>query len=305
MHLKDKIHVSLQEKALDKAIYELIGPYGDYYIDDLNNNIYFNFKREKLKMLEKLEFNLPSCDDIKKLNRKKYRKFDDSWMNKIIYSFEILNKSSMYNDGINDAKDLVLTAEESDIVLSYSDFKKINIQSKGNVRIHDCSSNSDMNISAKNIKIENCTRFSTNYINLNAEYVEFNRTFMININDLNVNSQLISFNNTEVMYSNNITLNSDMIDTKKTNLKAQNKIKINNTNCDDIEGVYAPKIIYNGKDVTYSDEILMPQLKKQLLEDLNKIKKKVVLISEAKLQEYIYGRKTELQKEPITKILKR
>lgn len=208
----------------------------------------------------------------------------------------------MYYDGSRDIKDLILVVKDSDIVLCYSNFKKIDVQSEGKVRIHDCSSDSSININAKTVEIKSSTKLSTDYINLNAEYVEFNRVCMKS--DLNINSKLISINNSEVLYSKNIKFKADMIECKDTKLKAQNKIEITNTNCDEISGVEAPIIIYNEQDITHSEGIVMPKLRKQLLDHLREIRNNVARNIDDKIKDSTQKQKENLESKPIIKVLK-
>ena len=53
MKTKEKIHKYLQEKALNKAINQLIGDIGEHYIDD--KKLLFRVKDEKIELLEKLD----------------------------------------------------------------------------------------------------------------------------------------------------------------------------------------------------------------------------------------------------------
>jgi len=300
--LKDKIHTYLWKKALDEAIFELVGPWGEYYIDDEETDIYFKFKNNKIIELENLQFNLPSLDEIKKLAKKKYRKFDGSIINKIVYGFEF-SKYTLKPSVIDWERNLTLIAKDSDIDIYYSIFNNINIQSTGKVKMFDTSSNSNINIDAKTVEINGCSRLSRGDTNINAEYVEFNNVHMVK--NLNINSQLISLNNLSMTYSDNIILNADMIDCKNSELKAQNKIEITNTNCDEIKGIYAPVIIYNGQDITYSQDIVVPKLRKNLIEDLYKVRNEVSGVLNNELEEKTQKIKQELNNKPITKILKK
>jgi len=306
MKIIDKIHNYLQEKALDKAIFELVGPWGYYHINIVDNKVYFDFKKSRVKFLETLEFTLPSCDEIKERAKKKYRKFDDSFIRDIVYSIEFLNKDFIHIDDCKE-KDLILVAKDSNIVLSYSAFKKIDIKSEGNVRIRNCSSD-DINIDAQTIILENINTKCDDSINLNAEYVEFNGSYTF-LKDLNINSKLISFNNTNIMRSENINLNAEMIDTKYTSLKAINKIEINNTNCDEIKEVDAPTIIYNGQNISYSEGIVKPKLIGNLISVLKKIKfqsrRTIGNQVETEMKKYKQNLENSLNNKPITKILKK
>lgn len=298
MKLIDKIHTNLQKLALEIAIEKLVGHWGDYYIND-DNNIRLDIRREKIKELETLEFNLPSCAEIKAQAKKNYRKFDDSSINKIIYSINLLNRD------LANTRDLILTAkEDTDILIDYSAFKKIDIQSEGKVLVWYSASDYDINIKAKEVEITNVFLPAGN-INITAEYVSLNSTVTL-LKDLIINSQMITFNHyADVLGAENIKLQADMIDCKDSKLKAQNKIEIVNPNCDEIKGVDAPLIIYNGQDITYSEGILVPKLRSNLIDVLYKVRKKVRDELKSELEEETQKIKQELNNKPITKMLKK
>lgn len=298
MKLIDKIHAHLQKLALEIAIEKLVGTWGDYYITD-DNNIRFDIRREKIKELETLEFNLPSCAEIKAQAKKIYRKFDDSSINRIIYTINLLNRN------FENTRDLILTAkEDTDILIDYSAFKKVDIQSEGKVSVWYSSSDSDINIKSKEVEIVNVFSIAGD-INITAEYVSLNSTVTLS-KDLIINSQMITFNYyTDVLGAENIKLQADMIDCKDSKLKAKNKIEITNTNCNKVEGVHAPIIIYNGQDISYSEGILVPKLRSNLIDVLYKVRKKVRDELKSELEIETENLKEELNNKPIVKMLKK
>ena len=304
MRLRDKIHNYLQEKALDKAILDLVGPWWKWNINIVDNKVYFNFKETNFKLLENFELILPSCDEIKKQAKKKYKKFDDNFIKDIVYRI----KFPMWGEFCDKCRNLILTAKDSDILLGSNDSKKIDIRSKGLVRIQGYLSSSDININAKTIELYQANNLYGNSINLNAEFVEFNRTYTTSKN-LNINSSLLSFDNSEIMCSKNINIKSDMIETKNTSLKAKNKIEINNTNCDEIKEVDAPIIRYNGQDISYSESIIKPKLMGNLIEVLKEIRSKTYSMIENQVkietQKYKQDLENSLNNKSITKILKK
>ncbi|MBO5909184.1 MAG: hypothetical protein J6Q67_05320, partial [Clostridia bacterium] len=88
-------------------------------------------------------------------------------------------------------------------------------------------------------------------------------------------------------------------------LKAKNKIEITNTNCDKVEGVHAPIIIYNGQDISYSDDIVIPKLRSNLIEVLRKVRDKVRVDIKDELEIETENLKEELNNKPIVKMLKK
>lgn len=294
MKLRDKIHAFLQEKALDKAIKQLIGDIGEYYI--FEDKLLFKIEEEKIKLLNELDFILPSWEEIAKVAKTIYKNFDKKVATKVVYEFGYLAQE----------KDLVVSAENSDIALGFNNFTNLIIKNADNVKIYaDTLEDGGMSINAKNIefmRIHSCIKEN---INLVSESVEFYNSNLVVLKNIYINSKLLEFDETEIMYSENIYLKSDLIVAEKSKLKAQNKIEIINTNCDEISGIEAPTIIYNGQDITYSEGIVMPKLREQLLNHLREIRNNVTRDIDNKVKESAHKQKESLESKPITKILKK
>ena len=64
--IKEKIQEKLQKRALNKAIINLIGYMGDYYISNRDKELQINIEEEKLSFFDELNFDLPSWEEIAK-----------------------------------------------------------------------------------------------------------------------------------------------------------------------------------------------------------------------------------------------
>lgn len=293
MNLKDKIHTSLQEKVLDKAIKQLIGDIGDYYIDE--NRLLFRIKEEKVKLLNELNFVLPSWEEISKLAKKYYKNFDDTVTSKVVYEFSYLTEE----------KDLVVNAKNSDVVLGNNNFTNLIINDANNVKIYgDPIEDGGISINAKNIGIIRLNGHINGNINLTSSCLEFYDISLLFAKNINLDSSMIEFNKS-YLFSYNINLKSDLIVIEKSKLSAVNKINIIDTNCDEIKEVDAPVIIYNGQDISYSDGIVIPKLRRNLIDVLRQAKNKVEADMQGKLKVEIEKIEQNLNSKPITKILKK
>jgi len=294
MNLNEKRHKKLQEKALDNAIKKLIPDIGDYYIDD--KRLLFKVKDEKIELLEKLHFSLPSWYVISSIAKTLYKEFDDTVATKVVYEFSYLSEE----------KELLVSAKNSDIVLGYNNFTNLIINDANNVKIYaDTLEKGGMNINAKKIEFVSILSSINKDIDLTSECVLFYRSKLICLKNININSDFIEFYNSEIMYSDNLYLKSSLIVSDNSKLKAQNKIEIIDTNCDEIKGVDASIIIYNGQDISYSENIIMPNLRKNLIDVLRKVRNKASTDLDNQLEIETQKLKQEFNNKPITKILKK
>ena len=102
----------------------------------------------------------------------------------------------------------------------------------------------------------------------------------------------------------NATIKADVIDLNNSKLQTNNKIEIINNSCEELKGVDAPIIIYNGKDITYSEGIVKPKLRKQFLEQLKELRNNITNNIDIKLKDSVKKQKQSLESKPITKLLK-
>ena len=223
MKLRDKIHTSLQKKVLDKAIKQLTGDIGDYYID--KNRLLFRIKEEKVKLLNELSFVLPSWEEISKVAKKYYKNFDETVATKIVYEFSYLTQE----------KDLVVNAKNSDIVLGNNNFTNLIIKDANNVKIYgDPIENGELIVNAKNIEVMNMAFPISKGLKLTSEFILFSRINLASLKNVNIDSKFVEFYHSSIICADTLNIKSDLILCEKAKLNALNKIEIINSNCDEI-----------------------------------------------------------------------
>ena len=303
MKLKEKRHAYLQKRALDKAIYKLIGDYGDYHVTKAKELV-FCFDSQKTQNLQNLEFNLPSKEEIINEAKNIYINFDESNIKIIEYVFQFFGSKG---DSITD-KDLILNANGSIILLSFSSFNSIEIKDANQVFV-DCKILSDIKIKSKFVSL-NSENNNLNNVILECDKINIGSfTFLyaknINLNDCYcLGAKNISIKAKKIIGSKAKTLNkiegqkivldADFIDIKDAKLKASEEVIIKNKSCTPIQSVCAPKIVYNDKDISNNDEIVMQKLRQRFISDLKEIKDNV----NNNLENYVLN-------EQITEILKK
>ena len=103
-----------------------MGYMGDYYISNKDRELQFNMEEEKLSFFDKLNFDLPSWEEISKQAKIIYKNFDDTVATKVVYKFSLIMIE----------KNLVVSAKDSDILLKNNNFVNLNIKSSENVEIY-------------------------------------------------------------------------------------------------------------------------------------------------------------------------
>lgn len=298
MTLKDKIHNKLQEKALNKALLETIGDIGDDYICE--DELQITIQKDKLENFNELNFVFPSWNKIEKLAKKYYKKFNLPNVKKIMYGFDFLHLD----------KDLIVDAEGSNVYIGSNTCSNIKILGADKVEIfgspieYNGTHNGGIDIHAKNIEIFNFRDAVYGDINLISEFLELNNTTLVMTKDINIKSKFLEFNNADIT-SKNMYLTSSLIVCENSKLKARERIIINNPNCDEIKEVDAPSIRYNGQDITYSESIVMPKLRNNLIDVLKKLRNRVYANIVVKVNEESERYKKELNNTPSIKILKK
>ena len=293
MKLKEKRHKYLQKRALDKAIHKLIGDYGKYYIYDWGMLV-FNFDVEKLKSLENLEFNLPSKEQIINEAKSIYKNFDSSDIKKVQYNFSFFGRIGY---GFKD-QNLILNANGSNIKLSCSSFNSIKITEANKVFVYS-EIISDINIKSKSVVLYSINN-NLNCVNLECDKIilkAFARLYAkkiifkalnIDLGDdsklcaktvilraKTINSSYRSYEDPNEISGQKIMLDADFIDIKGTILDAEKEIIIKNKSCNYIQTICSPKIVYNGKDISHNDEIVIQKLRHRLISTLKEIKDNV------------------------------
>ena len=72
-----------------------------------------------------------------------------------------------------------------------------------------------------------------------------------------------------------IVIVADFLDIKDTKLKSSEAVIISNKSCTPVQSICSPKIVYNYKDISNNDEIVIQKLKQRLIQDLKEIKNNV------------------------------
>lgn len=293
MKTRDKIYNYLQEKALNKAISKTVGDIGNYFIENGELKIWARYG--KLVEFDKFDFVFPSWEEIREKAIKYYSGFDMPNIKKVKYYFVDLKLE----------KPLNISAKNSNIYLGKNDFTGVNIIDADNVIINDSPViDGGINISAKNINLIRLNDSIKGDINLTSSFLESHDISLLFANNINLNSDMIELNKT-YFFSYNITLKSNFIVTEKSRLSAVKSINITDTNLDEIKGVEAPLIIYNGQDITHTDGIVIPKLRRNLIEVLQKARNKISTEIDSEIKKETKILKEELNNKSITKILKK
>lgn len=348
MKFKEKKHAYLQKRALDKAIYKLIGDCGNYYctyfIDEYRKNIVFKFENSKYHPgdktnndIEKIEFNLPSIEEIISVAKKIYKNFDDSDIKNIEYNFSYFGYKGW--NSYNKPKDLILNANGSNINLDYSIFNSIKIDNANNVYI-DSRSLSDIKVKSKLVCLQR-SNYELNDLKLQCEIIKLNSVGSLYAKNINFKASEIDLDSVSSLNAGNVILKAktikskknfydseneisgqkivicaDNIDIKDRKLKAIKEVIIQNKSCTPIQYIESPKIIYNGKDISNNDEIVIQKLRKKLLHQLKNLRYNINNQVDNLVEKEVesYKKKLETHKEklnkylnnkPITKILKK
>ena len=343
MKLKEKMHEYLQKKALDKAIYNLIGDYGYWSIYKDDKKLVFRFNEEKINKLEKIEFNLPCIEEIVDEAKKIYINFDASNIKKIEYNFLWAGFRNFCFNKVYPPKDLILYANRSDINISRFCLNNIEINNANDVYVDGTcvESLNNIKIKSKTINLANIINFmnqlndvilESEEINLKilsiyaknilfkASNINFNNNFNLDARNIVINSKIIKSrkvycNQENKICAEKIILDSDYIDLKDTLLKGE-EVTIQSKNCNQIQSVDSPKIIYNGKDISNNDEIVIQKLRRKFLQKLQGLNHKtnikiVNMVNEEvdeykkKLEFYKENSNDSLNDKPVTKILKK
>ena len=348
MKFKEKKHTYLQKRAFDKALNKLIGnfcPYDyTYFIDEYDKNIVFKIEGIKYhsydkidNQKEKIEFNLPSIEEITNEAKKIYKNFDGSNIENISYIFAFFGYRG-YNT-YNKPKDLILNANGSNINLDYSIFNSIKIDNANTVYI-DSRSLSDIKVKSKLVCLQR-SNYELNDLKLQCEIIKLNSVGSLYAKNINFKASEIDLDSVSSLNAGNVILKAktikskkkfydseneisgqkivicaDNMDIKDRKLKAIKEVIIQNKSCTPIQYIESPKIIYNGKDISNNDEIVVQKLRKKLLYQLKQLKHNINNQVDNLVEKEVesYKKKLETHKEklnkylnnkPITKILKK
>lgn len=290
----NKLNDKLQEHALTKAIFSLVGYIGDYYIKD--SDIVFKIDEEKIKYMDELVFDLPSATDVIKKAKRIYKKFDDSNIGNIIYKFSFINLT----------EELKINAPDSDICIDHTDFSALTILDADYVKLNGWSVNGNgyININANDITTKRFDCFIDGDICFEAPFITIEDACAISADNINLKGQFIEIKKSSI-FTNNLTLDSEFVLTEKARLHASEKIEIFDKNLDEIKEVKSPVVIYNGVDISYSDDIVMPKLRENLIDVLRKVRNKVSTDIKEEINQETIKLEHDLNNKPISKVLKK
>jgi len=289
---KERRHEKLNEKALDQAIKNIIGKYGEYNYNI--GRIDFFVNRNVFEIFSQYDVKLPSWEDVKKEAIKIYKDFDDKGIKKIIYRFE----------SIEHKMQLTISAPNSDLYFNDCYLNYLNVLEADEVTLYRvksaCIEKNEIN--AKKIKVDLCNLLSAKDLNFLAEQViSIKNSRIFNpMNNSELNSNIIVFCDSNIE-SKNININSERTNSICSKLKAKEKINIYNEMRNKIGNVEADTIIYNGVNITNNEELLKPKLRKQLISVLKEIRGNTV----SKIDHDIKLYKEDLNNTPISKVLKK
>lgn len=345
MKLKEKRHAYLQKRALDKALNKLIGNscsyYHTYFIDEYEKNIVFKFEGRKYhpydnidNKIEKIELNLPSIEEIISKAKNIYKNFNDSNIKNIKYVFSYFGYSGW--NSYNEPKNLILNVNSSNIDLDRSVFNSIKIDGANNVCINSESltdvkvkskmvslqrSNdrlNDLYLQCKIIKLDFIGYLYAKNIKFKASKIDLGRISTLDGRNVILKAKTIKsdrnfYDSENEICGQKIVICADNMDIKDRKLKAIKEVIIQNKSCTPIQCIESPKIIYNGKDISNNDEIVIQKLRKKFLYQLKQLKYDVNNKVNNIVKEEVENHKKEyeeklnksLNNKSITKILKK
>lgn len=288
----NNLHYNLQMNALNKAVKKLIPFALVSYPEVKERKLYLELDSIDFNEKKSIIGKLPTREAIIDLAKKYYRFFDDNFITNVEYIIVYAY----------DEAELFISAGECDVRLTDNWFSKVDINGANNILIQgDILKGQDinLNISAESIEIEDTSISTDGYVILDAKNTKFENT-KIYSSILNIYSNSIDICHSKFL-SNFSSFNTDKIIARYSEIKSNKEIKINNKNCDAIEGVDAPKIIYNDVDITNSDGIVKPKLIKNLIADLKELREKVLV----NIEEELKVENEKLENKKIKKILKK
>ncbi len=299
--ISEKIHKINQEKALDKALKKIVPNVTNYFIEE--NNLYVRMDVGILNERNAANLRLPSIREIENEATKIYKNFESGNISKTIYLFNDI----AFNEFIN------IYAPNSELRFCdcYLCLNNIFIRGAKICNFIGCHfvSNMNMEVTADKIYLERIYKVSTiedkkinTFFKFNAKELEINDANLRMENNILIDSNLITLIDT-IIIANKLNIQCDLIETNATELRANEKINISSTCNDAVKSVFAPKIVYNGKDITYSDSIVRPKLIENLIKELKEIRNIVTETIHNDAVETARIRKKNLEEQPVTKIL--
>lgn len=288
-------HQKLQKAALEKVIKNHIGIVSKYIIN--NNKLYIIFSLGSVPVKN----NLPDYEELMIFAKTYYHKFDRTLFDKVVYIFRDIN---LVVDLMTD-----LNLKKSDVIIENINFflykkspYKLKITNADKITISGKVRNMHyLELSAETIEFSGAYISSNKSININSNFIDLQNTTIESVENISITSELITSEFSSITAKSNLSVDSQLFDSKHTDLKANNIITIKNPNCEEITGVNAPKIIYNGHDISKSEGIVLPEARKQLLDCLKQMKNNI----DDAIEYQIKNQREQLNNQEINDILKR
>lgn len=271
-NIKEKIHRTMEDKAIKKALDEELNTIGSYEIDENGKAI---CKIDKLKLIkmfkneDEYRLNLPIPFLINLQASLNYKK-----CNKKIIDIEYIIEDCIFD------KPFIIDSY-SNVLFKGCYFSKGLIIKRGrNIKLtRDLIVSLGLSINAQ--QLDFCDSFvmyhsKTNNIGqLNVKTTNVDGLSLLSLDDrININSDVINMQSSNLRVGT-LELNAKKINEKDNSITTTKKLIINDENNDEIKNVESDIVIYNGKDISNSDRIMIPKLRQQLIEDLKTIRRNV------------------------------
>ena len=283
----------LQDAAIKAPFASIFDCKISYYIDEKDNILEIEIR--DIENFGNKKYDLPTLDEVKKTIKKRNKKIAIEKIKKIEYRFVMCN----------DCKNLEIDAKDADIFIGFSNCDSLKITGADNVFIRFANAHDNLEIDAKAVEFHNVNTHVNNNFNVKADLIKFWMSRIHTNNEINLNAKKLKFLQNALFAKDSLSLNADEIEAESSEFSADGNLIIDDKNCDEIKNVSASKIIYNGMDITNTEEILMPTLRQHLLKDLYKIRNNVRQNIENELRIETEKIKENLKNKPISKVLKK
>lgn len=283
----------LQDVAIKAPFASIFDCKISYYIDEKDNILEIEIR--DIENFGNKKYDLPTLDEVKKTIKKRNKKIAIEKIKKIEYRFVMCN----------DCKNLEIDAKDADIFIGFSNCDSLKITGADNVFIRFVNAHDNLEIEAKAVEFHNVNTHVNNNFNVKADLIKFWMSRIHTNNEINLNAKKLKFLQNALFAKDSLSLNADEIEAESSEFSADGNLIIDDKNCDEIKNVSASKIIYNGMDITNTEEILMPTLRQHLLKDLYKIRNNVRKNIENELRIETEKLKKNLNNAPVTKVLKK
>lgn len=293
-----KISEKNNESALKQAIKNKVDYFKDYDIKDnilyITLNVTFNNKTNHRDITSYPR--LPYYKEIEDEARRIYKNFRRDDIVKVCYIF----RNEIFDSQIN------ISPGYSDVKFIDCDIRALRIYGGETIEIIDTGNgligNQYFDIECIKLKLKNVKAGEYGRINIIADEISVEDSILNSVSTVNITSSMITFSNS-ILDGTNIELKCDLIDTKDTIFKANIEFNIKCKYNEEVKGVEAEKIVYNGKDITNSDSVVRPKLIRNLVEDLKKVKRMINADIKKDVEETARIKRETLEEKPITKIL--